>query len=336
MKHSPRPFLLFPGSNCQLRLSLLAGALGLLGFSAFAQTEPLPLKVVKVGEESSLNLTALDRSSARASRRHRFVTLDLEFAPSINVIETQNLVLVSADGQVFRYSGIADNDGRYCLGWVTNLTRKDDLFEGQCSMVAIAGGADIELRGGGIYLGKFSTKMPTAAFLVPKALRLSALHVSYSLSAGTVPTDPPALTSLPNGLEAEVRQVSEWRLPSADSKFVTLLVEVKNESRDPFRVHSATIQLHVPGNTNEKGELRSWRWAQTTIGAADMTGAAPQEQRDVKPVTLLAAGETRTLRLSFEVNKDVDAKRCELGFFREHTVSLVGASSPAPSATPKK
>lgn len=326
MKRAPAFPLPLPRFRSPHVLLALTALVAMFNFVALAQTAA-PVKVVKVGEASSLPLAAGAgfSGSAAAYEGHRYVTVELQFAPSVNVIETGNLLLVSTDGKVFASRGMGNAEGQYCMMVSLSLKREGEEFGSWCAMTS----------GGRVSLSFFKTNKPTAAFPVPASVLLSALELSYSVPVGVVPVDPPTLNNLSNGLSAEVKEVTELASPSLRTKAVTFLVEVRNNGRHPFRVHSGTIQLHVPEKPDEKGEI-TWSWESLETGAADQTGAAGGEKREPKPLLVLAPGETRTLGLGFRVSKDVDIKRCELGFFREQVIHLAAVARSAPAAVPKK
>ncbi|MBI2956156.1 MAG: hypothetical protein HYY26_02465 [Acidobacteria bacterium] len=288
----------------------------LAGLTAFAQTAPVSVRAVTAGEKTKLNLGLSE--SAKPKEGTRFVTVRLQIAPSVQAVEDDNLVLVSTSSEVFEPVGIADADGSYCLGTI-DLEREGGKFKGVCA----------SMYGGDFSFTVLEIDRLVVAFVVPVSVPLNALQLSYTVLRGTVPVDPPALTRLPNGLTAEVRQVTESEIMAPldpERKLVTLSVEVKNEAQRPFRIHVATVRLQIP-------RKESWISVPPLIGAADMTEAAENEKRPAKPLTTLGPGETRTFALAFSLKKDEDIKRCRLAVFREHTSRLVAAGA-SPSKKP--
>lgn len=315
-------------------LSVFAGLLSLVGCKRTPPqevSEPAPrppFKIRSVGETRALPLAVKSEfaDALRTGEDRRFVTVTLAFDPTVASLETSRMLLLSDKQQLFPCRGIGNADGHYCTMLALALKREDENFSGQCEMTG----------GGGFFSVDFKTDRPTAAFAVPSSIPLAALEFTYTLppALGTLATQPGKKLSLPNGLTAEMTRVAEGILPGGEQKQIFFVFEVKNAAAKNARIHPGTIQLHLPRKPTGKGEP-TWFWIAPSVGAIDVTNAGEREQRLAKPVTILAPGETRTLGLSFAVPRDVEAQRCELGFFREHVIPLAAAAG-ASSTTPKK
>lgn len=316
------------------RLSITLALVALLGAASCQRTPPEqapepatppPFKIVKISEARTLRLAAKTAfsDSATAPDGQRFVTLELEPQASLDALETSRLFLLASDQKLFPCRGIGNGVGRYCMMFGLSLKREGENFTGVCAMTG----------GGAVTSSVFKTNRPTAAFAVPDSIPINVLEMSYTMAPpmATVPADPGKLVPLPAGLSAEVRRLAEGALPGGTRKQVIYVLEVKNRSRRTFRVHAGTIQLHVP-EENEKGEI-TWAWRAPNVGAIDVTDVGAREARLAKPLTIVAPGETRTLGFSFDLPKELNARSCQLGFFREQLLRLADVA-PAASAKP--
>lgn len=328
----------FSASSLVLGLLVRAGELvflvALFGFTACTRkapetaevqepATPPPFKVVSVGEARSLPLAvaSLLSGATSAPAGERFVTVGINFAPTVDVIETSRLFLLAND-KLFPCRGIGNAEGRYCMMSSLTLQRARDSFTAPCGPSGAEPGS----------LPTFKTDQPTAAFAVPDTISVGALALSYTVPppVATIAGAPAGARSLPNGFSARVLRTVEGALPGGELKQVFYVLDVKNNGRKAFRFHPGTIGLHVATRGAESA-AGGGIWKAPNVGAIDMTGIGEHEMRQARPLTLLAAGEGRALGFNFVVAKDVDAKQSEIGFFREQVLGLSGfAAAPAP------
>lgn len=346
MERPPRPILDHSTCTSLVRRSMLVSLLVLLGFGVSCKSTqqtrsepepPPPVKVLRVEEQKSLPLLAEfgKIGTGESKGPARFVTVTLQFDPTVRSFSLRDVFLISNDEQVFDASGWGDANEGYCLDPVfeTSLERQGDRFKGDCA-------SDVGLRNG------ITMVNPIAVFFVPGSVPISALELSYHVLAGTVPAYPPAKdwTKLRLGLIAAVKESSGSPATGGESQptSVNYVLDVKNTGQTPFRIHGGTVQVRVPGE--EAAAQLFGEWWPLTSAATQPAGATSQGKSEGKPLVALAPGETRTLSLSFEFvrgqralhGKSVDPSRCELGFFREHVIRLADVARSAPTAAPKK
>jgi len=288
-----------------------------------AQETEAPVKIVKVGEAAVLTVFQASREGEPPTRElspaygHRFITLELQLAPSVDGFAGSNLIRVTPDNQAFVCDAMGGLGGAYCKVPGFILTRKGDSFVGGC-IVSEGDRLDIKV---------FPLSVLVVAFEVPDSVPTDTIELVYTGDEERVPVHQRERTQLQNGLSVSISAFIEGDSAS-EPILSTAIMEVENNGPSSFRLHPGTVQLGFPGKPDDSGAI-TWSWRPPVGYAGGKIGTKMKSEIGPWPILSLAPGEKQQIMIAFRIAKEDIRGHCELGFFREYALPLANAEHAA-------